>query len=235
MQESLSLAQALSHPFSLAFALQTAAEFHVFCQDGRTAQEQTEALMILSREQGFALRAATGTILRGWALAEQGQVGEGVAQMREGLAFCRTAGAELYASKFLTLLVWTYGKVGQVEEGLTLLAEALVLVDKTGARVSEAELYRLKGELTLQLKVESYKSQVEEAEECFLKAIDIARRQQAKMLELRATVSLAWLWQQQGKHHEARQRLAEIYHWFTEGFDTVDLKEAKTLLEELER
>lgn len=245
MQESLSLAQALSHPFSLAFALQTAAEVQVFCQDGRTAQEQTEALITLSREQGFALRAATGTILKGWALAEQGYVEEAIVQMREGLAFCRTAGAELYTSKFLALLAWAYAKVGQVEEGLSVLAEALALVDKTGARMNEAELYRLKGKLTLQkfqvpgskFKVTDPRSLMPDAqgevEACFLKAIDIARKQQAKMWELRATVSLARLWQQQGKPVEARQRLVEIYNWFTEGFDTVDLREAKGLLEEL--
>jgi hypothetical protein len=143
--------------------------------------------------------------------------------------------------------------VGRTEEGLTLLAESLELVDKTGARGYEAELYRLKGELTLQearqkSKGKSQKAKIEtspphltpspqaeaEAEACFLKAVEIARKQQAKSLELRATVSLARLWQQQGKHHEARDTLSAIYNWFIEGFDTKDLQEAKALLEELE-
>ncbi len=115
-----------------------------------------------------------------------------------------------------------------------MLAEALVVVDKTGERVHEAELYRLKGELTLRSKVQGLKAEVEaETERCFWQAIEIARRQQAKSLELRAVMSLARLWQQQGKRDEARHLLAEIYGWFTEGFDTKDLQEAKALLEEL--
>jgi len=138
-------------------------------------------------------------------------------------------------SYFLALLAEAYGKGGQAEEGLHVLAEALAHVDKTGERYYEAELYRLKGELTLQqLKVQGSKFKVEEeVEECFLKAIEIARWQQAKSLELRAVMSLARLWQQQGKKDEARQMLAEVYGWFTEGFDTADLQEAKALLEEL--
>ncbi len=122
----------------------------------------------------------------------------------------------------------------QVEEGLTAPAEALAAVDRTGEHMYEAELYRLKGELTLaQSSVQSLESRVEEAEACFHKAIAIARQQQAKSWELRATMNLARLWQQQGKKDEAWQMLAEIYGWFTEGFDTKDLQEAKALLEEL--
>ncbi len=124
--------------------------------------------------------------------------------------------------------------MGQSEEGLSVLAEALALVEQNGERRWEAELYRLKGTLALQSKVQGPKSKVEEAEECFHRAIEIARRQQAKSLELRAVVSLSRLWQQQGKREEAQQMLAEIYGWFTEGFDTVDLQEAKALLEELQ-
>jgi predicted ATPase len=124
--------------------------------------------------------------------------------------------------------------VRQAEEGLAALAQALMVVDKSGERFYEAELYRLKGTLTLQSKVQDPQSTVEqEAEACFLKAIEIAQRQQAKSLELRAVMSLSRLWQQQGKKAEARQLLAEIYSWFTEGFDTKDLQEAKALLAEL--
>src|SRR5262249_5917939 len=129
------------------------------------------------------------------------------------------------------LLAELYGKAGQGEEGLSLLAEALTLVHKTGERFYEAELYRLKGELTLQSPVQSLRSKAEEeAEECFYQAVDIARRQQAKSLELRAVMSLSRLWQGQGKKEQAHQLLAEIYGWFTEGFDTKDLQEAKALL-----
>ena len=167
--------------------------------------------------------------------------------MRQGLAAYRGTGAEQGQTWFLALLAEACGKVGQLEEGLALLAVALAAVDKTGERVYEAELYRLKGELTLQkFQVSGSKFQVTspqpptpstqaeaEAEACFLKAIEIARRQSAKSLELRAVMSLSRLWQHQGKKEEARQMLAEIYDWFTEGFDTKDLQEANALLREL--
>src|SRR5262249_17609682 len=133
------------------------------------------------------------------------------------------------------LLAEALATVGLTEDGLAALAEALGTAEKTGERWYEAELYRLKGTLTLQSKVQGPKSKVEqEAEEYFLRAIEIARRQQAKSLELRAVMSLSRLWQQQGKKDEARQMLTDIYSWFTEGFDTKDLQEARTLLEELE-
>jgi predicted ATPase len=188
---------------------------------------------------------AEGTIRRGWALAEQGQGEEGITQIRQGLASYQAIGAEVGRSYYLALLAEAYGKVGPLEEGLSVLAEALAIVDKTGERYYEAELYRLKGKLTLQkfqvsgptFQVDNPQSAIRipqlEAEECFLKAIEIARKQQAKSLELRAVMSLSRLWQQQGKKDEAQQMLAEVYGWFTEGFDTVDLQEAKALLEEL--
>jgi len=135
--------------------------------------------------------------------------------MRQGIAGHRATGAELVQPYFLALLAEGYGKVGQIEEGLTVLAAALDLVNKNGERFYEAELYRLKGELML------------------MQAVDIARQQSAKSLELRAVMSLSRLLQKQRKQEEARQILAEIYGWFTEGFDTTDLKEAKALLEEL--
>ncbi len=165
--------------------------------------------------------------------------------MHHSLAALRAMGAELGWTKLLALLAELHGKVGQGEEGLSVLTEALAMVDRTGERYYEAELYRLKGELTLQqFKVQGSKFQVTdpqpltfdpqaEAEFCFLKAINIARKQQAKSLELRATMSLARLWQQQGKQIEAHRVLSEIYNWFTEGFDTKDLQEAKMLIEEL--
>jgi predicted ATPase len=215
-------------------------------------------VITLCGEQGFPFWLAWGTIIRGWALAEQSQGEEGIAQMRQGLAAWRATGAELQRPYYLALLAEAYGKIGQAEEGLSALAEALAVVHKTGERWYEAESYRLKGELSLksrQVKASQDKSktsrrQVEdesktsqdkaevrspesEAEECFWKAVEIARRQQAKSLELRAVMSLARLWQSQGKKEEARQILAETYGWFTEGFDTADLKDAKALLEEL--
>jgi predicted ATPase len=293
--KALALAHELAHPFSLVFALYFAAMLHQLHQERQAAQERVEAAITLSAEQGFPLFLALGTILRGWALAEQGQGEEGIAQMRQGLAAWHATGAETGWPYYLALLAEAYGKVGQVEEGLNTLAEALTVVDKNGERFYEAELYRLKGELSLQSR--SPKSEVEEtsesgvktglrqvsdksqanleqvqaslgqvqdksktsqnksgvrspeseAEECFLRAIDTARKQQAKSLELRATMSLVRLRQQQATQYasritqhetrnmldEARNILSEIYDWFTEGFDTKDLQEAKALLQEL--
>src|SRR5262249_49146481 len=157
----------------------------------------------------------------------------GVAQIGKGLAGLRATGAEVFTPYYLALLAEAYGRDGQAGEGLTVVGEALAIVDKNEERWWEAELYRLKGELALQSKVQGSQSTVEETEECFWKAIEIARRQQAKSLELRATVSLARLWQRQGKKEDAHQMLFELYGWFTEGFDTRDLQEAKALLDEL--
>src|SRR5262249_28194526 len=151
---------------------------------------------------------------------------------------CRATGAEANRPYFLAQLAEAHGKVGQVEEGLAVLAEALATINKTGERYYEAEVHRLKGELLLaqagyRLQAIGHREKTEEAKACFLRAIEIARQQQAKSLELRAVISLSRLWQQQGKKEQARHMLAEIYGWFTEGFDTKDLKEAKALLAEL--
>jgi predicted ATPase len=179
---------------------------------------------------------------RGWAWVEQGQIEEGIVQIRQGLAAYQATGAGVGVPYFLIQLAEAYGKVGQVEEGLALLDEALTAVDKTGERWWEAELYRIKGELLLNAECRMQNAELihpssfsvhHSAEECFHKALEVARRQQARSLELRAAMSLSRLWQKQSKKEEARQMLAEIYGWFTEGFDTADLKEAKKLLEEL--
>jgi predicted ATPase len=232
---ALSLAQELAHPYSLALALNFAGLVHQLRQEVQALQERAEALVALSTEQGFPLLLALGTIRWGWALAAQEQVEEGIPHIRQGMAAYQTIGTKLGQLDHFALLAEAYGKGGQVEEGLTVLAETLAIVSKTGERWYEAELHRLKGTLTLQSKVQGRKSKVEkEAEECFLKAIKVARRQQAKSLELRAVMSLSRLWQKQGKSAEARRMLAEVYGWFTEGFDTKDLQEARALLEELE-
>jgi predicted ATPase len=250
--EALTLAQGLSHPYSLAYARLVATRLHQLRQEGQTTQEWAEALISLSAEQGFAFFLVMGTILRGGALAGQGQVEEGIAQIRQGLTAFSATGAAYTRAHFLALLAEAHGRIGHAEEGLTLLTEALAVVDKTGERYYEAELHRLKGELTLQQanqkakgkrqkKLSVISSQLSvpspqsEAEACFLKAIEVSRHQQAKSLELRAVVSLSRLWQQQGKAKQAHKMLSEIYNWFTEGFETKDLQEAKALLEELSR
>jgi predicted ATPase len=231
LHEMLSLAEELSHPLSLTWAKCLAAMVYQFRREEQKIQEQVEVVIRLSHEHGFTQLLAQGIVWTGWLLVEKGQEEEGIRQIHQGLDAHRATGAEIYRPYFLALLAEAYGKVGQIEEGLTALAEALAFVDKTGECYNEAELYRLKGELTLQSSVQRLESRVKEAEECFLKAIEITRRQQAKSLELRATTSLARLWQQQGKQREARTMLSEIYHWFTEGFDTKDLQEAKALLD----
>ena len=189
-----------------------------------------------------------GTILQGLALAEQGHREEGIAQAHRGLATLRVARAELPRPFCLTLLAETCERIGQVEEGLEVLEEVRSIVDKTEAHVHEAELYQLYGELSLRLGERASGRTGEKGsaapspprlvapsspEECFLKAIDITQKQQAKSWELRAATSLARLWQQQGKHHEAHKMLSEIYDWFTEGFETKDLQEARGLIDEL--
>jgi class 3 adenylate cyclase/predicted ATPase len=254
-QAAVTQARGVPHPSGLAYALGNAAWFHQFRREGRAAQERAEEQIALSTEQRFPFLLAWGMILRGWALAEQGQGEEGVAQTHQGLAASRVTGAEAVRPYLLTLLAEAYGGRGQAEEGLKVLAEALEAEHKGGEHYYEAERYRLKGELVLlsktslgQVKDKSRASQNKsavtdpqsltpdpqgEAEACFLKAIDIARRQSAKSLELRAVMSVSRLWQQQGKKKQAHKMLSSIYNWFTEGFDTKDLQEAKTLLGEL--
>ncbi|MEJ2102026.1 MAG: hypothetical protein P8X68_18940, partial [Desulfobacterales bacterium] len=229
IHEALTMAQELTHSFSQAFALNMATTVHQFRREVQAVQECAEELITLTTEQGFALWLAFGMILRGWAIVAQGGGAKGISVIHEGLAAHRATGAEVEKPYFLALMTEAYGKAGQPEEGLSVLAEALAVVDKTCGRYWEAELHRLKGELLLM----QQRQKVDEAEACFRQALDIARRQQAKSFELRAAMSLSRLWQQQGKHKEAHRLLAEIYGWFTEGFDTVDLQEAKALLEQL--
>ena len=227
-REAISLAQKLAHPFSVAYALSFAVWTYQFRREARAVKEQTAAIIALSTEQGFPYWLAMSAVHRGWALTEQGQGEEGIVQIRHGLAAWRETGAEMLWRYFLGLLAEAHAKMGQVKEGLAVVAEALAAVPTTG-RFWEAELYRLKGELLLKAEAEA------EAEECFRQAIEVAQRQGAKSLELRATVSLGRLLQPQGKREEARRTLAAIYGWFTEGFDTLDLQAARDLLEELSR
>jgi predicted ATPase len=231
MHEMLTLAQELSHPFTLVFALNWAACVHRFRREWPLLHKCADEVIALSREHGFAQRVATGTILRGGALAEQGQRQEGIEQICQGLTAFRATGSEVGLPQYASLLIEAYRAVGQVEEACRVLAEALMLVDKHREYFWEAELHRLKGHLLLQQAV----SDATQAEICFLQALAIAHRQQAKALELRAATSLTRLWQQQGKRTDAHQLLAEVYGWFTEGFDTADLQEARALLDTLEK
>jgi predicted ATPase/class 3 adenylate cyclase len=227
--EALTIAQERSHPYSVAMALGYAALIRQFRREVHATHERAEATRTLYTEQGFPFFLALGTILRGWALAEQGAGEEGVGQICQGWAAWRATGTEACQSYFLVLLAEARGTMGQAEAGLRVLTETRTLVDKTGERFWETELDRLEGQLLLQRAVPDTRH----AETCFHQALNMARRQQAKSLELRAAMSLARLWQQQGKRVAARELLAPVYGWFTEGFDTADLQEAKALLEEL--
>jgi predicted ATPase len=260
---ALRLAHEVAHPYSLAFALTRVAALYFYRGEVQASQEHVEALIALATEQEFPDVLALETARQGVGLVEQGEVEAGIVQLQHGLAGMQALGQEIGRPSFLARLAMAYGKRGQPEEGRRVMAEALAAVDRTGERYYEAELYQLKGELSLQSgqvetsrsksrRVRSPQSEVkkssrfngqrstsltpnthQDAEECFRQAMDIARHQSAKSLELRAVMSLSRLWQQQGKRHEAHTMLSEVYHWFTEGLNTKDLQEAKALLEEL--
>jgi predicted ATPase len=186
-------------------------------------------MIALAAEQGFIDQLAWNTTLRGWAMTEQGRDEEGFTQILDGLAASRARGTELWRPHALCMLTDACRETGRLDDGLSALTEALAAADDQESRHCEAEINRLKGELLLK----QDDSNAAEARSCFECAIDIARRQSAKSWELRATTSLARLLAKQGKRDEARVVLGEIYGWFTEGFDTVDLKDAKALLDEL--
>jgi predicted ATPase len=228
-QAALDLAEQIAHPFSLGLALFFAAMLHHYRREAPLTQARVEAMMTLATEQGLPEWMARGRLIHGQLLAARGHREEGMAQIRQALAAYPTGGMLAYRLHYLALLAEAYAEMGRITEGLEALAEALALLAKSGVRWCEAELYRLRGELLLQRSM----GPQGEAEACFQQALDVARRQQAKSLELRAAMSLARLWQQQGKRQEAYALLAPIYGWFTEGFDTADLQEARVLLEAL--
>jgi class 3 adenylate cyclase/predicted ATPase len=229
LHEALALTHERAHPHTLASTWCWAAYVYQFCWDVPAVHEQAEATVALSIEQGFPFWAAAGTILRGWALAMQGQGEAGMAQVCQGIAAYRATGAALLVPYYCAVLADVAVHLGHPEEGFQALAEAHTLVEQQEERWWEAEIYRLRGVLLLR---QPGASQAE-AEAWVQRALDVARRQEAKSLELRAAMSLARLWQQQGKRQDAYDLLAPVYGWFTEGFDTADLQEAKALLAEL--
>jgi predicted ATPase len=229
LHEALALAQELAHPFSLAFAWCWGAFVSQFRRNVGAVHEQAEAAVALATAQGFPQWAAMGTSLRGWALAMQGQGTEGMAQVRQGLTAWRATGAVLNVPYLCTILADVAAHLGHPDDGLQGLAEAHTLVEQHEERWWEAEVHRLRGVVLLR-QAETPQTEVEA---WLQRALDVARRQEAKALELRAAMSLSRLWQCQGKRQEAHALLAPIYGWFTEGFDTADLQEAKALLAEL--
>ena len=225
--QALAMARQLAHPFSLASALAFDIFVHYLCREEQVVEERVEECITLSTRHGFVLWKLKGMMFRGWALTQRGQLEVGIEQIRQGLADYYATGARAVVLLPL-LLIEAHLKMGQVAEGLAGLEKTFSAIEKTGEGTIEAELYRLKGEL-----LRMGGANDGEVEACFRQALKIARRQSAKSWEFRATMSLCWLWQSQGKREEARRMLAEIYGWFTEGFDTLDLKEARNLLEKL--
>jgi predicted ATPase len=222
-------AQGLLHAFTLAQALLFSVIVHHARREVAVVQERAEALRVLCTEHKFAYYLAWGTVLQGSAWAAQGAWAEGLAQIREGLAAWQAVGGRALWHWFHALLAEACGRAGQIEDGLRALSEALEAMQTREDRLYETEVYRLQGEL-----LQQSAAQQGEVEEHLQQALAVARRQEAKSPELRAAMSLARLWQRHGKRAEARELLAPIYCWFTEGFDTTDLQEAKALLDALE-
>ena len=227
-QAALTLAQQLAHPLSLSLALCWAAILRHLRREAPLALVRVEAAMTIASDQSLAQQHAEAAPLRGWALDIGGQE-EGRAQIQQGLAAAQAIGAVGLRPYHLSLLAEASAKAGYIDEGLEALDEALATIANSRSCWWEAELHRLRGKLLLLHSA----ARPEEVASCFQRAMDVARRQQAKSLELRAAVSLARLWRQQSKEAAAYALLAPIYRWFAEGFDTADLMEAKTLLREL--
>ena len=228
-QETLRLARELAHPFSLVVVLTWFAMLHQFRRDPQQAQAWSEEAMEISLEQSFQNWYSVAGLVRGGALAEQGRQEEGKDQISESAALAQAIGTRIWRPYGLFLLAKAHDGAGRPVDAQEALAEALTLAEKTGERFCDSEFRRTKGEMLLGLSV----GDQAEAEVCFRQALDIAREQEAKSLELRAALSMGRLLQQQGKRNEARQLLADVYDWFSEGFDTADLQEAKALLEDL--
>ncbi|MGD2157802.1 MAG: AAA family ATPase, partial [Anaerolineales bacterium] len=227
-QEALALARGFDHPFTLADVLCYAGcMFNQMRGDPIALQENAEALIQLAGEKDLQGWLGMATSCRGEALAMLGQIPEAIALIREGMAISEATSVELYKPVILRSLAKAQVNTGDLQEGLTTLEEALAVVERTGERHWEADYHRLRGEL-LDLLGDSVG-----AESGFTTAIEISRSQKAKSWELRAAIDLARLWQKQGKVDEARDLLEPVYGWFTEGYDTLDLKEAEELLQEL--
>ena len=226
-EEMLALAQKLSHPFSLAYAFNCKAWFALYSKQVTKALQAADALMAVAVENEFPFFIMLSNLIRAWVAIQLDQPEQAINQIEETLKMWKSVGAVLARHCHLTFLAQGYAKAGKPTVALEILAKCVDEIERTKECFWESEVYRLKGEFLLDL------NKVEEAEENYLKSLDVARRQQAKSLELRSTVSLCHLWQQQGKTLEAKALLSEIYSWFTQGFDMPDLIAAQQLLGEL--
>jgi class 3 adenylate cyclase/predicted ATPase len=234
IDEAIALARSLAHTYTLGYVFAHAAHIQYFCTREQAARESAETAIEICSKHGFAFFLGLAKVYRGWALAQQGKNEEGIAEILQGFDIYMTTGSGINWPTHLILLAETHARMGRIAEGLKAVEEALIAVEKTGERWNEAEVHRLKGMLELRQKDSRIRIEIESpAEEHFRKAIGVARKQGAKSWELRATVSLARLLRDTNRRDEARAMLADIYNWFTEGFDTADLKDSKALLEEL--
>jgi TOMM system kinase/cyclase fusion protein len=233
-EENLAVLRSLiNHPYSVAFGLDLAAFVRQYLGDAPTARTLVDEALALSEAQGLALIGAMASILRGWVLTGEGELEEGLAEMRRGLAAQLATGAELVRPYWLSLLAEACHRTGAAREGLELLDEAVAAVEQTHERYWEAEIHRMRGQLLLAASKPAAPAAARSAEACYRRALDVARRQGARSLELRAAVSLSRLWQAEGRDREARELLAPIEAWFSEGRETPDLRAAAALLEEL--
>ncbi|MBN1135065.1 MAG: AAA family ATPase [Anaerolineae bacterium] len=224
---AVALAEDLDHPFTRCMSLFFVASLHRLRREVQATQEMAESAHQIATQYGFVLSLAWGGGLRGWTLVEQGRAIEGIDQMQQGLAACRSIGAGIELTNLLAHLSEAYGRIGKAEQALGLLNEAFTLMEASEERSWEAELYRLRGEALLR------QGEQVDAEAAFRRAIDVAQRQGARSWELRAATSLARLWREQGKRAEAEELLRAVYDGFSEGLDTADLVEARALLQAL--
>jgi predicted ATPase len=226
---ALALSRQLGHAHTLAHAFYLAGIAAVFAQDVAKVHAYSKECAAIASEHGFTLWAAAGRILQGWADAQKGEATTGIAHIRDGMAAVEATGQRLFTPFYLTLLAEPLAFAGKIGEGLAALDDVLAKAAASGERGWDAEIHRLRGELTGRLP----SPDPAKSEDSFRTALAIAREQGTRGYELRAATSLARLWRDQGRRSEARELLAPIYGWFTEGFDTLDLKEAKALLAEL--
>jgi predicted ATPase len=239
----LMLAQRLSHPLNLAWALNSAAWHWQFQRNPHAAQQYAEAEIALCEEHRFAQLHAVGLIVQGWTLASQERAREGIRLMETGIASAHQTGAAIGRPRYLTVLAEAYAAVGHYDKAVSSLSEAEHHMAATGEYFYAVELYRLQGVLFLHTESKTRRTDTlyhlpptayQSAEECLQKAIETARQQRAKSLELRAVISLCHLWKAQERWDSARQALRKIYPWFREGLTTPDLQAARALLEELD-
>jgi predicted ATPase len=228
-EEALAMAKELANAANLINTFAFVALVHVFRREPAVARERAKATMQLSAQHKNPYFLVWATALHGWTLTVEDQIENGVAEIDQGIAAYAAIGSQTWLPCFLVLRAETYARAKRTDDGLVAASEGLAVADQTDERCWEAELNRIKGELLLAVSSDNHA----EAESHFTDALDIARRQQAKSWELRAAMSLSRLWHDQGKRKEAYELLSPIYGWFTEGFDTADLKDAKTLLKEL--